>query len=130
LERPAFGLWLIQRKVDTELGHFCCPLPHLLFTTMANRFRPLSAGLGPLIADLERRARTAQDVTERVRAALPSPDKEHFLSASYKEDVLIVSMDGAAWCSRVRYDHKALIETLHAAGETRVTKIRVRVGRR
>jgi hypothetical protein len=96
---------------------------------MTNRFKPLSAGLGPIIAALEQRALATQDVTARVRAALPSPEKEHFLSASYREDALVISMDSAAWCTRVRYDQKALIEALHAAGETRVTKIKVRVGR-
>lgn len=96
---------------------------------MTNRFKPLSAGLGPLVAALEQRAQAVQDVTSRVRAALPSPEKEHFLSASYREDTLVVSMDSAVWCSRVRYDQKALIEALHAAGETRVAKIRVRVGK-
>ena len=96
---------------------------------MSDRFKPLSAGLGPLIADLEKRAQAAHDVTSRLRAVLPSPEKEHFLSASYRDDTLVVSMDSAVWCSRVRYDQKALIEALHAAGETRVTKIRVRVGR-
>ena len=96
---------------------------------MTNRFKPLGEALGPLLAGLEQRAQAVQDVTARVRAALPSPEKEHFLSASYREDALVISMDSAAWCSRVRYDQKALIEALHAAGETRVTKIRVRVGR-
>ena len=96
---------------------------------MSGKFKPLGAGLGSLVADLERRARDAQSVTARVRAALSSPEKEHFLSASYQGDVLIVSMDSAAWCARVRYDQKTLIDALHALGETRVTKIKLRVGR-
>jgi hypothetical protein len=96
---------------------------------MSDRFKPLSAGLGPLIARLEKRAKAVQDVSARVRSALESPEKEHFLSASYREDVLVISMDSAVWCARVRYDQQRLIEALHAAGETRVTKIRVRVGR-
>jgi hypothetical protein len=69
------------------------------------------------------------DITARVRAVLPSPEKEHFLSASYREDTLVVSMDSAAWCARVRYDQKSLIAALHTAGETRVTKIKVRVAK-
>jgi hypothetical protein len=96
---------------------------------MTDRFKPLSAGLGPLIARLEERARATQDITARVRAALSSPEKEHFLSASYRDDTLVISMDSAAWCARVRYDQKMLIDALHAAGETRVTKIKVRVGK-
>ena len=97
---------------------------------MSDRFKPLSSGLGPLIARLEERAKAAQDVSARVREALPSPEKEHFLSASYRDDTLVISMDSAAWSSRVRYDQQTLIDALHAAGETRVTKIRVRVGRK
>ena len=91
--------------------------------------KPLGDGLGPLIADLERRAKATQDLTARVRAALPEPERQHFLSASYSEDTLVVSMDSAAWCSRLRYDHQLLIDALHAQGETRVTKVKVRVGR-
>lgn len=96
---------------------------------MSGKFKPLGAGLGSLFADLERRARNARSVTARVRAALASPEREHFLSASYRGETLVISMDSAAWCARVRYDQEALIETLRAAGETRVKKIKVRVGR-
>jgi hypothetical protein len=96
---------------------------------MSDRFKPIGDGLGPLLKDLEQRAQAMQDVTARVRAALPAPEKEHFLSASYRDDTLVISMDSAAWCSRLRYEQKSLVEALHAAGETRVTKIKVRVGR-
>ena len=96
---------------------------------MSDRFKPIGAGLGPLLKDLEQRAHAAQDITARVRAALPGPEKEHFLSASYRDDTLVISMDSAAWCSRLRYEHQPIIDALHAAGETRVTKIKVRVGR-
>jgi len=96
---------------------------------MSHRFKPVSTGLGPLLADLERRAAAVLDVTARVRSALPNPEKEHFVSASYREDTLVISMDSAAWSSRVRYMQENLIADLHAAGETRVTKIKVRVGR-
>jgi hypothetical protein len=96
---------------------------------MSDRFKPIGAGLGPLLKDLEQRAQATQDITARVRAALPSPEKEHFLSASYRDDTLVISMDSAAWCPRLRYEQQSLIDALHAAGETRVTKIKVRVGR-
>lgn len=104
------------------------PIAYALFL-MSDRFKPLSAGLGPLIARLEARARAVEDVTARVRAVLPAPESEHFLSASYRDDTLVISMDSAVWCVRVRYDQKALIDALHAAGETQVAKIKVRVGR-
>jgi hypothetical protein len=96
---------------------------------MSDRFKPIGAGLGPLLQDLERRAQATHDLTTRVRATLPEPEKEHFVSASYREDTLVISMDSAAWCSRLRYEQQTLIDALHAAGETRVTKIKVRVGR-
>ena len=96
---------------------------------MSDRFKRIGDGLGPILKDLERRAHAASDLTARVREALPEPEKQHFLSASYREDALVISMDSAAWCSRLRYEQQPLIDALHAAGETRVTKIRVRVGR-
>ena len=85
--------------------------------------------MGPILKDLERRAQATQDLSARVRETLPEPEKQHFLSASYREDALVISMDSAAWCSRIRYEQQTLIDALHAAGETRVTKIKVRVGR-
>jgi hypothetical protein len=96
---------------------------------MSDRFKRIGDGLGPLLKDLERRAHATQDLTARVRGTLPEPEKEHFLSASYRDDTLVISMDSAAWCTRLRYEHQSLIAALHAAGETRVTKIKVKVGR-
>ena len=89
----------------------------------------LGDSLGPLIANLERRAQETQDLTARVRTALRGLEQQHFLSASYRDDTLVLTMDSAVWCSRIRYEHERLIETLHAQGETRVTKIKVRVGK-
>jgi hypothetical protein len=96
---------------------------------MSDRFKRIGEGLGPLLKDLERRAQATQDLTARVRATLPEPEKQHFVSASYNEDTLVISMDSAAWCSRLRYEQQPLMNALHAAGETRVTKIKVKVGR-
>src|SRR5262245_29338313 len=96
---------------------------------MSDRFKRIGDGLGPILKDLERRAQATQDLSARVRETLPEPEKQHFLSASYRDDALVISMDSAAWCSRIRYEQQTLIDALHAAGETRVTKIKVRVGR-
>ena len=96
---------------------------------MSDRFKRIGDALGPILKDLERRAQATQDLSARVRDTLPEPEKQHFLSASYREDALVISMDSAAWCSRLRYEQQPLIDALHAAGETRVTKIKVRVGR-
>jgi hypothetical protein len=96
---------------------------------MSGPFKRLSEGLGPLLAGLEQRARQVQDLSARVRQVLPSPEKEHLMSASYRGDTLVISMDSAAWCSRLRYDEKALLTALHKAGETKATRIKVRVGK-
>ena len=91
--------------------------------------RPLSAGLGPRFADLERRAQATVDLAARVRAALPGPEKDHVVSASYRDDTLVVLMDSAAWGSRLRYAQQELLAQLHADGVTQFTKVRVKVGR-
>ena len=96
---------------------------------MSDRFKRIGDGLGPLLQDLEQRAQATLDLSARVRKTIPEPEKQHFLSASYHEDTLVISMESAAWCSRIRYQQQSLIDALHAAGETRVTKIKVRVGR-
>jgi hypothetical protein len=96
---------------------------------MSDRFKRIGESLGPLLKDLEQRAQATQDITARVRETLPEPEKQHFLSASYREDTLVISMDSAAWCSRLRYEGQRIVQALQAAGETRVTKVKVRVGR-
>jgi hypothetical protein len=97
---------------------------------MADRFKPLTDGLGPLFADLERRVQATVDLAERVRAALPDPEKGHVISASYRDDTLVVIADSAAWASHIRYAQAQLLEQLRAQGETQFTKVRVKVGRR
>ena len=42
---------------------------------MSDRFKPLTDGLGPLFADLERRVQATVDLADAVRAALPGPRK-------------------------------------------------------
>lgn len=91
--------------------------------------KPLSAGLGPRFADLERRARATVDLAAHVRAALTGPEKEHVVSASYRDDTLVVLMDSAAWGSRLRYAQQELLAQLQAGGVTQFTKVRVKVGR-
>lgn len=96
---------------------------------MSEGFKPLSAGLGPLFANLERRAQATSDLTSRVRAALAGPEKDHIVSATYRGDTLVVLADSAAWCPLIRYAQGELMEKLRAQGETPFTKIKVRVGR-
>jgi hypothetical protein len=91
--------------------------------------KPLTAGLSPRFANLERRAQATIELAERVRAALPAPEKDHVTSASYRAETLVVLADSAAWATRIRYSQQELLTQLQAAGETRFTKLKVKVGR-
>lgn len=95
---------------------------------MSEPMKPITAGLGSLFANLERRARESLNLADRVRAALPAPEKEHVLSATYREDTVIVTTDSAAWASRLRFLHAELLSALGEGRETPVTKLHVRVG--
>lgn len=97
---------------------------------MSDHLKPLGAGLGPLFESLERRSQAVLDLTAQVRTALTGPEKNHVLSASCRGDTLIVTTDSAAWCPYIRYAQDALLAHLQEAGETRFTKIKVKVGRR
>jgi hypothetical protein len=94
---------------------------------MSEHFKPLGAGLGSLFEHLERRVHSNVELADRVRAALPGPEKDHVVSATYRDDTLIVLADSAAWCTHVRYGQAQLLERLRAAGETRFTKLKVKV---
>ena len=95
---------------------------------MSDHMKPMSAGLGPLIAALEQRAKASLDLTGKVRAALEGDEKQHVISASYRGDTLVVVADSAAWCPHIRYAQASLFEKLRAAGETQFTKLKVKVG--
>ena len=97
---------------------------------MPDRLKPLTDGLGPLFRDLERRVQATVDLTARVRDALEGAEKEHIISASYRETTLVVIADSAAWASHIRYAQQHLLERLRAQGETQFTKLKVKVGRR
>ncbi|HEX7011974.1 MAG TPA: DciA family protein [Steroidobacteraceae bacterium] len=97
---------------------------------MSQGFKRLSEGLGPLLSRLERRIEANVELAERVRQSLPGPEKDHVISATYRGETLVVLADAAVWCPRIRYAQQALFEALRAAGETRFTKLKVRVGRR
>jgi hypothetical protein len=101
---------------------------------MSERFKPLSETVGPLFAQLEQRVQARIELAERIRAALAGPEKDHVVSASCREDTLIVLADSAAWCPQIRYAQAQLLELINSsaarAGEKQVTKLKVRVGRR
>jgi hypothetical protein len=96
---------------------------------MSDPMKPITEGLGPLFADLERRVQARVELADRVRAALPGPEKDHIVSVTYRENTLVVLADSAAWSTHIRYAQQAVLERLHAQGETRFTKLKVRVGR-
>ena len=97
---------------------------------MSERFKPLSETVGPLFAQLEQRVQAHVELTERIRAALTGPEKDHVVSASCRGDTLVVLADSAAWCPQIRYAQAQLLELLTGSGEKQVTKLKVRVGRR
>ncbi|HWK49562.1 MAG TPA: DciA family protein [Steroidobacter sp.] len=101
---------------------------------MTERFKPLSETVGPLFAQLEQRVAAHVELTERIRAALAGPEKDHVVSASCRGDTLVVLADSAAWCPQIRYAQAQLLEVLNASpaneGERQVTKVKVRVGRK
>lgn len=95
---------------------------------MSNPLQPLASSLGDQVAQLEVRARQALKVLDLVRAALPEPEKNHVLSAGYRDDVLLISVDSAMWTAHVRYREQLLLKHLTAAGEKPFTNLKVRVG--
>jgi hypothetical protein len=97
---------------------------------MSDRLKPLSEGLGTLFENLERRAQATVDLAARVREALSGPEKEHVVSATYRAETLVVLADSAAWATHIRYAQQDLLAQLRATGETRFTKLKVKVGRR
>lgn len=96
---------------------------------MSDDFKPLGADLGGVLSTLQKRVEAHQELTTQVRAALDMPEKDHVVSASCREDILIVLADSAAWSARIHYRQGDLLQRLRAAGETRFTKVKVAVGR-
>jgi hypothetical protein len=97
---------------------------------MSERFKPLGETVGALFAQLEQRVQAHVELAEKIRAALPGPEKDHVVSASYRGDTLVVLADSAAWCPQIRYAQAQLLELVRSSGENKVTKLKVRVGRR
>jgi hypothetical protein len=97
-------------------------------TVMSNPLQPLAVGLGRQVQELEKRAAQALRMVDLVRAALPEPEKNHVLSASYRDDTLVIGMDSAMWTAHVRYREQALLRYLTKAGEKPFTVLKVQVG--
>ena len=97
---------------------------------MSDRFKHVSETLGPLLADLERRVQSTVDLTMLVRTALQGAEKDHIVSVTCRDETLVVLADSAAWCPRIRYAQQQVLDALRASGETRLTKLKVKVGRK
>ena len=96
---------------------------------MADELRQLTEGLGASFATLEHRTRMMMELTAQVRAALTGAEKEHVISASYRDSTLIVIADSAAWSTHIRYAQQQLLDTVRGPSDMRFNKLRVRVGR-
>ena len=97
---------------------------------MSDRFKQVAENLGGLFSDLERRVQTTLDLTAQVRTALQGAEKDHVVSVRCRDDTLVVMADSTAWCPRIRYAQQQVLEALRASGETRFTKLKVKVGRK
>lgn len=97
---------------------------------MSDRFKHVTQDLGSLFSDLERRVQSTVDLTVQVRTALQGAEKDHIVSVTCRDDTLVVLADSAAWCPRIRYAQQQVLDALRANGETRFTKLKVKVGRR
>jgi len=97
---------------------------------MSDRFKHVSESLGPLLAGLEQRVQSTVDLTMQVRTALQGAEKDHIVSVTCRDDTLVVLADSAAWCPRIRYAQQQVLDALRAGGETRFTKLKVKVGRK
>ena len=97
---------------------------------MSDRFKHVAEYLGRLFSDLERRLQSTVDLTVQVRTALQGAEKDHIVSVTCRDDTLVVLADSAAWCPRIRYAQQQVLDALRASGETRFTKLKVKVGRK
>jgi hypothetical protein len=97
---------------------------------MSDRFKHVAEDLGSMFADLERRVQSTLDLTAQVRTALQGAEKDHIVSVTCRDDTLVVLADSAAWCPRIRYAQQKVLDALRASGETRFTKLKVKVGRK
>jgi hypothetical protein len=94
---------------------------------MSDPLKPLFGGLMPGFDRLARKASEARSLTSRVQAELPEAVRAHVLSASRRDEDLVVIVDSAAWSARVRYAGRRLKAQLESSGEPEIAKVRVKV---
>jgi hypothetical protein len=93
---------------------------------MPDRLKPIATVFEGALAALEARAKAADAMTLRVRAALQGPEKDHVLSASCRGDTLVVIADSAQWSTYIRYAEAQLFAAL-SDSEVPLTKLKVKV---
>jgi hypothetical protein len=98
-----------------------------IWLTVSDPLKPLFGGLSPGLDALVRKASEARSLTSRVQSELPEPVRPHVLSASRRDNDLVVIVDSAAWSARVRYAGRRLKSQLEAGGEPAIDKVRVKV---
>jgi hypothetical protein len=113
-------------KEEPTTGNRLLPSVNFLLI-MTNSLKPLFGGPLPGLEQLAKRAAAAESLTAIVRRELPAPLGEYVVSASRREQDLVVIVDSAAWAARVRYGGPRLRERLAELGEPVTGKIRVRV---
>lgn len=96
---------------------------------MANPLKPLFGGPLPGLEQLAKRAAAAESLATIVQRELPEPLGAHVVSATRREQDLVVIVDSAAWAARVRYAGPRLKDRLSELGEAVAGKVRVRVRR-
>jgi len=97
------------------------------FLIMKNSLKPLFGGPLPGLEQLAKRAAAAESLTLIVRRELPAPLGEYVVSASRRDQDLVVIVDSAAWAARVRYAGPRLKDRLAELGEPVTGKVKVRV---
>lgn len=80
------------------------------------------------LKSLAQRAERMAGLTERLREALPEPEKQHLVAASVSADTnqLNVTADSAAWAARLRYVADDLLVAARKHGIA-ATRCRIRV---
>jgi hypothetical protein len=82
---------------------------------------------GARLQHLSQRARAAVALKEQVQAALPSFLAAHITAATQRRDELVVAVDSAAFCARLRFEIPRLKSALAQASGQALSRVSVRV---
>ncbi len=95
---------------------------------MKSPLQPFLANGRGALAKLERRASEVLSLTNKVKLALPMPEREHVIAAVYHDDTLVITTDSAAWTAQIRFAIDDLRKQLCESGEKTFVNLKVRVG--